>query len=222
MKLIKELSEEVEFISEAREDGSKNHYIKGIFIMTETVNKNGRKYVKKDMIPEVTRYVKEVVENNRAYGELGHPAGPQINLDRVSHIIKEMHWDGNNVIGKALITKTPMGEIARGLMESGAQLGVSTRGMGSLKESGGIMIVQSDYRIATGGDIVADPSAPQAFVQGVMENVEWIYDPVKDTWYEERLENIKKEVNKMSRSQLAEQHVAIFENYLASLVSKNK
>jgi hypothetical protein len=129
MKLIKELSEEVEFLSEAREDGGKNHYIKGIFIMTETVNRNHRKYIKQNMKPEVDRYIKEVVEKNRAYGELGHPAGPQINLDSVSHIIKEMHWEGNNVIGKALITKTPMGEIARGLMESGAELGVSTRGL---------------------------------------------------------------------------------------------
>ena len=171
---------------------------------------------------EVNRYVREVVHANRAYGELGHPAGPSINLDRVSHMIVELNRDGKNFIGKAKITETPMGDIARGLLESGANLGVSSRGMGSLKESNGVMVVQSDYHIATAADIVADPSAPNAFVKGIMENVDWVYDPVKDTWLEEKLHNMKKSIHKMSSSKIDEQKFAIFENFIASLTLKNK
>src|SRR6056300_253416 len=157
MKLIRELSEEVEYVSESSESGEKKHYIEGIFLQGNIANRNGRLYETNILKGEVNRYIKEVVNNSRAYGELGHPQGPQINLDRVSHLIKELRQDGNNFIGKALITNTPMGNIAKGLMESGAKLGVSSRGMGSLKPNGqGIMEVQNDFRLATAGDIVAD------------------------------------------------------------------
>jgi hypothetical protein len=223
MKLITELTENVQYITEANEKtGKKEMYIEGIFLQAEIKNRNGRMYPINVLESEVKRYMTEVVGYNRAYGELGHPAGPSINLDRVSHIITELKRDKNNFIGKAKITETPMGNIARGLLESGAELGVSSRGMGSLKESQGVMVVQSDYRIATAADIVADPSAPNAFVQGIMENVEWIYDPVRDTWMEEKLDNTKKSIHKMSRKQLEENKMAIFEDYIASLTLKNK
>jgi len=222
MKLITELSEEVSYISESNESGQKQHFIQGIFLQGNVANRNGRIYETNILRNEVNRYIKEVVDTKRAYGELGHPQGPQINLDRVSHLIKELKQDGNNFIGKALITNTPMGNIAKGLMESGAKLGVSSRGMGSLKSNGqGIMEVQNDFRLATAADIVADPSAPNAFVEGVMENVEWIYDPIKDTWHEERLDNIKKTIKGMSLSSLEEQKLQIFEDYINKLTLKN-
>jgi hypothetical protein len=221
MKLITELFEDVEYLSEAKESGDKNHYIHGIFLQGNIKNRNGRIYPEEVLDREVNRYIKEVVDANRAYGELGHPAGPQINLDRVSHIITELKKDGANYIGKAKLTNTPMGNIAKGLLESGAKLGVSSRGMGSLKPmKEGVMEVQPDYRIATAADIVADPSAPSAFVEGIMEGVEWIYDPVKGSWHEEKLHEIKKEVHTLSRAQLEKQKLALFEDYLASLTLK--
>jgi hypothetical protein len=221
MKLITELFENVEYISEAKENGDKDHYIHGIFLQANRQNRNGRVYPLSVMESAVDRYIKDHVHTSRAYGELGHPAGPQINLDRVSHIITELKRDGDNFIGKAKLTDTPMGNIARGLLKSGANLGVSSRGMGTLKPSkDGIMEVQGDFHLATAADIVADPSAPDAFVKGVMENVEWVYDPVKDSWHEERLDNIKKSVHNLSKSQLEEQKYAIFENYLSSLLLK--
>ena len=222
MKLITEINESVSYLTEATESGKKQHFIEGIFLQAEIKNRNGRVYPIDVMENEVSRYVREVVNSNRAYGELGHPAGPQINLDRVSHMIVELKKEGKNFIGKAKITETPMGDIARGLLESGANLGVSSRGMGSLKESNGVMVVQSDYKIATAADIVADPSAPNAFVKGIMENVEWIYDPVKDTWLEEKVHSIKGKIKKMTRSQIEEQKLAIFEDYMATLASRNK
>ena len=174
------------------------------------------------MEKEVSRYNEEVVSKNRAFGELGHPSGPTINLDRVSHIITELRKDGNNFIGKAKIADTPMGQIARGIMESGGQLGVSSRAMGSLKEQNGIMVVQNDLKNSTAADIVADPSAPDAFVNGIMEGVEWIFDPIKETWLEEKANNLAKKIHKMSKKQLEEQKLSIFENYIASLTVKNK
>ena len=180
MKLITEIIEDTHYITERTEDGKKNHYITGRFIVAEEKNKNGRTYPKHVLEKEVARYVREVVNAKRAFGELNHPAGPTINLDRVSHIITELSQDGNYFNGKAKITSTPMGEIARGLLESGGQLGVSTRGMGSLKESNGVMVVQPDFKLST-VDIVSDPSGPGCFVNGIMENVQWIYDPVNGT-----------------------------------------
>jgi hypothetical protein len=223
MKLITELVEEVQYIAEAKENGDKEHFIEGIFLQANRKNRNGRIYPINIMEREVERYMKDVVSNNRAYGELGHPEGPSINLDRVSHIITELRRDGDNFIGKAKLTDTPMGNIARGLLKSGANLGVSSRGMGSLvSRKDGIMEVQDDFRLATAADIVADPSAPDAFVKGIMEGVEWVYDPVKDTWHEQKLEEIKKSVHKMSKSNLEEQKLAIFENYISSLMFRNK
>lgn len=223
MKLITELTEEVEYLSEAKESGEKEHYIHGIFLQGNMKNRNGRIYPIHILDKEVERYTKDMVKHSRAFGELGHPAGPSINLDRVSHIITDLKKDGHNYIGKAKLTDTPMGNIAKGLLKSGGKIGVSSRGMGSLKAGKeGIMEVQDDYRIATAADIVADPSAPHAFVEGIMEGVEWIYDPVKDTWLEEKVQTIKKKINKMSRSQIEEQKLAIFEDYMATLASRNK
>jgi hypothetical protein len=222
MKLFTELVEDVQFVTEAKENGKKDCFIEGIFLQAELQNRNGRVYPIGVLENEVKRYMRETVDKGRAYGELGHPAGPSINLDRVSHIITELKRDGNNFLGKAKLTETPMGNIARGLLESGANLGVSSRAMGSLKESNGKMIVQSDLKLSTAADIVADPSAPDAFVKGIMENVEWIYDPVKNTWHEEKLHETRKKIHSMSRSQLDEQRLAIFEDYIASLAIKNK
>lgn len=222
MKLITELVENVQLISEAKESGGKDYYIEGIFLQAEITNRNGRRYPERVLSEEVNRYVKEVVNKNRAFGELGHPSGPAINLDRVSHIIVELRKDKTNFIGKAKLTETPMGKIARGIMESGGQLGVSSRAMGSLKEEKGVMVVQNDLRLSTAADIVADPSAPDAFVKGIMEGVEWLYDPVNNTWLEQKLYDTKKKIHNMSKTQLEEKRLAIFEDYLASLAIKTK
>lgn len=223
MKLITELVEDIQYVSEAKENGEKEHFIEGIFLQANVKNRNGRIYPMNIMEKEVNRYINEVVANKRAYGELGHPAGPSINLDRVSHIITELRKDGDNFVGKAKLTDTPMGNIAKGLLKSGASLGVSSRAMGSLvPRKDGIMEVQDDFHLSTAGDIVADPSAPNAFVKGIMEGVEWVYDPVKGTYFEERLDNMKKAMDKMSMQQIEEQKFAIFENYLNSLAFKFK
>lgn len=220
MKLITELVEEVQLVSEAKENGGKDYYIEGIFLQADIKNRNGRMYPVEVLENEVERYNREVVSKNRAFGELGHPSGPSINLDRVSHIITELYRDKKNFIGKAKLTETPMGKIARGIMESGGQLGVSSRAMGSLREERGVMVVQKDLRLSTAADIVADPSAPDAFVNGIMEGVEWIYDPVKDTWLEQKLHETKKRIRGMSMSQIEEQRFAILEDYLTSLAVK--
>jgi len=223
MKLITELTENVQYVTEANEkSGKKDMYIEGIFLQAEIKNRNGRMYPINVLESEVKRYMTEVVSHNRAYGELGHPSGPSINLDRVSHIITELKRDKNNFIGKAKITETPMGNIARGIMESGGQLGVSSRAMGSLKEERGVMVVQSDLKLSTAADIVADPSAPEAFVKGIMENVEWFYDEANGVWLQEKAESIKKSVHRLSSKKLEEQRLAIFEEFLSSLASKNK
>lgn len=216
-----ELLEDVQCITEAKENGEKEYFIEGIFLQANRKNRNGRIYPLHIMEAEVNRYMNEVVKNNRAYGELGHPQGPSINLDRVSHIITELKRDGDNFRGKAKITDTPMGNIARGLLKSGANLGVSSRGMGSLKPTkDGIMEVQNDFHLATAADIVADPSAPDAFVKGIMEGVEWVLDPVKGTWREEKLDNMKRAMHKMSMDEIEENKFAIFENYISSLTFK--
>ena len=224
MKLITELVETVEYITEARESGEKEYYIHGIFLQANRKNRNGRIYEMHVLEPEVNRYLAEIVANKRAYGELGHPEGPSINLDRVSHLITELKRDGDNFIGKAKLTDTPMGNIAKGLLKSGANLGVSSRALGSLipDSKTGAMMVQSDLRLATAADIVADPSAPEAFVKGIMENVDWVYDPVKGTWHEEKLDSMKKQIHKMSLKEIEEQKFAIFENYLSSITFKIK
>jgi hypothetical protein len=221
MKLITELFEDVQYITEATESGDKQHFIEGIFLQANRKNRNGRVYPLEIMEREVNRYISDVIEAKRGYGELGHPQGPQINLDRVSHIITSLKRDGDNFIGKAKLTETPMGNIAKGLLKSGASLGVSSRGMGTLNpDKSGTMVVGPDFHLATAADIVADPSAPDAFVKGIMEGVEWVYDPVKGTWYEEKLDIMKKAIHKMSGREIEEKKLAIFENYIASLSVK--
>lgn len=221
MKLICETVEDVKYITEKTESGKKNLYIEGIFMQGDIVNRNKRSYNTDILEREINRYTKDLVEKGRAFGELGHPNGPSINLDRVSHIITEMKRDGTNFIGKARIADTPMGDIARGIMESGGQLGVSSRGMGSLKENkNGIMEVQDDFYLATAADIVADPSAPDAFVHGIMEGVEWIWD--NGILKAQKLEEAKKQIDKTvaSRELTEEKKLEIFEKMLTHMASK--
>ena len=218
MKLITEMIEsDVQFITEAKEDGGKNYFIEGVFMQGEIKNRNGRKYPINTLLKEVKRYNKEYVEQNRAYGELGHPQGPTINLERVSHMIKELHQDGNNIMGRAkIMTETPMGKIVKNLMDEGAKLGVSSRGMGTLKQDrDGTNIVSSDFQLATAADIVADPSAPDAFVEGVMEGVEWLQ--VDDRWVPHYIEKTQEEIKKASRTELQEAKVAAFAKFLKQL-----
>ncbi len=218
MKLITEVNEQVRYITEEKE-GKKALYIEGVFLQSNIKNRNGRMYPGEIMEKEITRYMKEAVENNRAFGELGHPDGPSINLDRVSHIITELRRDGDNWVGKAKLTETPMGNIARGLIESGGQLGVSSRGLGTLKENrDGIQVVQDDFHLATAADIVADPSAPDAFVRGIMENKEWVV--VNGVWTEQHCDMSKKYIKKASKKQLEEAKLHVFERFLRHLSSK--
>lgn len=176
MKLITELVENVKTITEAREDGKKNVFIEGVFLQADITNRNGRCYPAEIMEKEVERYSNAFIKTNRALGELGHPDGPSINLDRVSHMITSLVKEGSNYIGRAKLMDTPMGNIAKGLIGDGVSLGVSSRGMGSLEEKNGVRYVKSDFHLATAADIVADPSAPDAFVNGIMEGVEWVWE----------------------------------------------
>ena len=219
MKLITEMVEsDVEFVTEAKEDGSKNYFIEGIFMQGNVKNRNGRMYPMETLEKEVNRYNKEYVEQNRAYGELGHPQGPTINLERVSHMIKELNRDGDNIIGKAkIMTETPYGKIVKNLMDEGARLGVSSRGMGTLKkDKKGVNLVQSDFQLATAADIVADPSAPNAFVEGVMEGVDWIQD-INGNWVSQYIEETQKEIRKVSKAELEEAKVNAFLKFLKQL-----
>ena len=176
MKLISEYVEnDIQCIVEKKENGEKNYVIEGVFAQADKKNRNGRVYPKAIMEKAVNKYVKEQVSKKRAVGELNHPEGATVNLDKVSHLIKELKFEGNNVIGKAQILPTPMGKIVEGLLEGGVQLGVSTRGMGSLEQKNGAMYVKDDFMLST-VDIVQDPSAPEAFVNGIMEGVEWVWD----------------------------------------------
>ena len=214
MKLISETVENVKYITEEK-NGVKSLYIQGPFLVAEAKNRNGRIYKEDTLRREVERYMKEYVEPNRAFGELGHPDTPSINLDRVSHLITNLKQEGNVFIGKAKILETPMGKIAKSLMEGGAQLGVSSRGMGSLKEVNGVNVVQDDYYLATAADIVADPSAPGAFVQGIMEGKEWVWDNgiVKEV----NINAYYDELQKAKSKQIEEISLKIFENFLSKL-----
>lgn len=219
MKLITEVFDELQYVTEAKEDGSKNFYIEGVFLQAAVENRNGRIYPEEIMDKEVARYMKEAVDTKTAMGELGHPNGPQINLDRVSHRIVSLRKEGTNYVGKALVTNTPMGNIARGLMESGARLGVSSRGMGSLKlNKEGINEVQDDFRLATAADIVADPSAPNAWVDGIMESVDWIYDERLGWKAIQIAEQAKQDIETaVTTRQFDERKLKILENYLQKL-----
>jgi hypothetical protein len=214
MKLIVETIQEVKMITEEK-NGVKTLYISGPFLVAETKNRNGRVYKTDILKREVERYNEEYVKKNRAFGELGHPDSPTINLDRVSHLITNLKQEGNQWIGKAKILETPMGKIAKSLMEGGATLGVSSRGMGSLKNENGVNVVQDDYYLATAADIVADPSAPGAFVQGIMEGKEWVWDngKVKEVDVNEYYNQIKTAKQK----QIDEISLKIFENFLSKL-----
>ena len=176
VKLFSEAVEEVEYITEEKEDGNKNYKIKGIFMQADIKNRNGRVYPMEVLSNEVAKYNKNFIKENRAFGELGHPDGPTVNLERVSHMITSLTPDGKNFIGEAKIMSTPMGEIVKNLMDEGAKLGVSSRGMGSLNQKNGANYVRDDFYLATAADIVADPSAPNAFVEGIMEGKEWVWN----------------------------------------------
>lgn len=216
MRLIKELNEDLQFIVEESESGKKSLYIEGVFLQSNLQNRNGRVYPREIMAKEVNRYMEEQVNTKRAYGELGHPDGPNINLDRVSHMITSLREDGNNWIGKAKILDTPMGNIASSLIKEGAGLGVSSRGLGTLKEnSEGINEVQDDFMLATAADIVADPSAPDAYVQGIMEGREWVF--VKGVWQEREIEETQQFIKKASSKDLAEAKIRAFNEFLNRL-----
>ena len=217
MKLIKEEITDVNYlIEEDKSTGKKNYFIEGVFCQAEQKNRNGRVYPFNVLNKEVDRYNKEFISKNRAFGELGHPDSPSINLDRVSHMITKLTPDGNNFVGKAKILDTPMGNIARGLLDGGATLGVSTRGVGSLKPQNGFQLVQDDFQLATAADIVANPSAPDAFVTGVMENYDWWQDTATGNWQKIQLEETRKKLKVFSKKEIEEKSLKLLEDYLKS------
>lgn len=216
MKLIREVLEQTSTIVEEKVGGKKNYFIEGVFLQSEIVNRNKRMYQEGVMDREVGRYMKEYVEKNRAYGELGHPDTPSINLDRVSHLIVNLRKEGTNYIGKAKILETPMGMIARGLLDGGANLGVSSRAMGSLKTNNeGVQVVQDDFMLSTAADIVADPSAPDAFVRGIMESKEWVF--VDGKFVEQNIEEVKRNIRKTSSKNLQEAQLRAFQQFLMKI-----
>ncbi len=219
MKLITEYTEtDVNCIVEAKEDGSKNYVIEGIFAMAESKNRNGRVYPKPIMEAAVNKYVTEQVKTKRSVGELNHPEGPTVNLDKVSHLITDLKFEGNNVMGKAQILDTPMGKIVKGLLDGGVQLGVSTRGMGSLMQQNGAQVVKNDFILNT-VDIVQDPSAPNAFVNGIMEGVDWVWN--NGIIEGREIERMETEVKKAPRADLYETQTREFKNFLSLLKTKS-
>ena len=216
MKLIREVLETTNLIVESKLGKGKEYFIEGIFLQSELKNRNGRMYPESVMDNEVGRYIKESVDKNRAYGELGHPDTPSINLDRVSHMIVSLRKEGTNYIGKAKILETPMGQIARGLLDGGANLGVSSRALGSLQANNeGVQIVQDDFMLSTAADIVADPSAPDAFVRGIMESKEWVF--VDGKFVEQHIEEAKRTVRKASSRNLEEAKIYAFQKFLSKI-----
>ena len=214
MRLIAEEITEVNFIAEEKE-GKKSHFIEGVFLQAEIANKNGRKYPFRTLEREVAKYDEAHIRKGRALGELGHPDGPSINLDKVSHKIESLRAEGNNFIGRAKILDTPNGRIAKSLLDEGVKLGVSSRGMGSLKQQEGVNIVQDDFMLATAADIVADPSAPDAFVDGIMEGKEWVWD--NGLLKESAVAQIKQEIDEATLINLQERKVSAFSKFLKSL-----
>ena len=215
MKLISEHIEDVEYITEEKDNGEKTYKIKGVFMQSEVKNRNGRVYPFPVLEKEVNRYNKQYVNENRAFGELGHPDGPTVNLERASHMITSLKPEGKNFIGEAKILKTPMGRIVENLMDAGGKLGVSSRGMGSLEQKNGANYVKNDFYLATAADIVADPSAPNAFVQGIMEGKEWVWD--NGALVEEELIRMKKRINENVRKKHANQDALEFAKFLKLL-----
>ena len=214
MKLIAEEVTNVRFIVE-EVNGKKEHFIEGVFMQAEKQNRNGRVYPRDVLGKEAERYNRDYVQKNRAFGELGHPDSPTINLDRVSHMITKLYPDGNNFIGKAKILDTPNGKIVKSLLDGGATLGVSTRGVGSLKPQNGYQVVQNDFHLATAADIVADPSAPDAFVRGIMEGKEWILDGTG--WKEIDYDFARKQIKEASKDEIEAVALKLFENFMSKL-----
>ena len=216
MKLIKEVVESTKLVVEEKLGKGKTYFIEGVFLQSELQNRNGRMYPESIMDKEVGRYLKEYVKQNRAYGELGHPDSPSINLDRVSHLIVDLRKEGTNYIGKAKILDTPMGQIAKGLLDGGANLGVSSRALGSLKMNNeGINVVQDDFMLSTAADIVADPSAPDAFVRGIMESKEWTF--VDGKFVEKNIEEVRSFIKKTSSRSLEEAKIIAFQHFLSKI-----
>ena len=215
VKLFSEAVEEVEYITEAKEGGGKNYKIKGIFLQADIKNRNGRVYPMEVLQKEVSRYNKKFINENRAYGELGHPEGPTVNLERVSHMVTSLTPDGKNFIGEAKIMATPMGEIVKSLMNEGGKLGVSSRGMGSLNQKNGANYVRDDFYLATAADIVADPSAPNAFVEGIMEGKEWVWN--NGALLEAELVELRRKFDVKSRQRDAKVEALEFAKFLKKL-----
>ena len=215
MRLIAEEITTVDFICEDSKDGKKNYFIEGVFLQAELKNRNNRMYPLKTLSKEVAKYDENYIQKGRALGELGHPDGPSINLDRVSHKILSLKEDGNNFIGRAKLLDTPMGGIAKNLLDEGVKLGVSSRGMGSIRKEENCNVVMDDFMLATAADIVADPSAPDAFVNGIMEGKEWVWD--NGVLKEAKVAQIKKEIDQATLLNLQERKVSAFETFLKSL-----
>jgi len=212
MKLITETTENIEVITEEK-GSSKDYKIRGIFLQGDIKNRNGRVYPVNVLAKEVNRYNKEFVEKKRAFGELGHPDGPTVNLERVSHMITSLKPEGRNFIGEAKIMDTPYGKIVKNLIDEGAQLGVSSRGMGSMKQVNGKNVINNDFYLATAADIVADPSAPDAFVEGIMEGKEWVWD--NGVLKSMEVEKYKEEIESVRRAELAEAKARVFKDFLS-------
>ena len=214
MKLISEEVTSAEYLIEEK-NGKKEYKIRGVFLQSNIKNRNGRVYPREILVREVNRYNKEFVNKNRAFGELGHPDGPTVNLERVCHMVKSLTPEGDNFIGEAKIMDTPYGKIVKGLIDEGAQLGVSSRGMGSIMNRNGINYVKDDFYLATAADIVADPSAPDAFVEGIMESREWIWD--NGVLKQVDIESWKKQIQEAKRTVLEEKKLKVFKSFLTKL-----
>jgi len=214
MKLISEEVQNAEYLVEEK-NGKKEYKIRGVFLQSEIKNRNGRVYPTEVLVREVNRYTKEFINKNRAFGELGHPDGPTVNLERVCHMVKSLKQDGKDFIGEAKIMDTPYGKIVKGLIDEGAQLGVSSRGMGSLIQRNGVNYVKDDFYLATAADIVADPSAPDAFVEGIMESKEWVWD--NGVLKQVDIESWKKQIQEAKRTVLEEKKLKVFKSFLTKL-----
>ena len=215
MKLITEKIEDAKIVITEGKNGKRNTFIEGVFLQGEITNRNGRRYPIQTLAREVDKYNENFVKSGRALGELGHPDGPTINLDRASHLITSLRQEGNNFVGKARLLETPMGKIAKQLLDEGVKLGVSSRGLGSIKEENGVKVVGEDFMLATAADIVADPSAPDAFVNGIMEGKEWVL--AGGAIHESKIEQIKKRIDNAAARQLEERKISAFSEFLKNL-----
>lgn len=215
MKLITEFTDQLNLVEAKTDNDKKEYFIEGVFMQSNIKNRNGRVYPKEVMAEEVGRYVKEFVEPGRAFGELGHPDGPTINLDKVSHIISSLKEDGDNYVGRAKILSTPNGEIVKALINDGAKLGVSSRGLGSIEEKGGAQYVKNDFKLATAADIVADPSAPEAFVEGIYEGLEWYYE--RGVLKAVEVEQMRNQLREANRNELEGTKLDLWQQFVEKL-----